>query len=157
MVPDKKKIPLMDEDFIEGEPGEILTFFGEPCHEGEEEIKKCGCGRAFLTLNSEKRSSVGIVKELNQEDVRDSFEKAIFKTKTLNPFGKDIDLESAEMEGTVALLSAFSEITWEDLKELSRRLSKSYPGAIFGVKNYRTGSTLKYRRWANLQLQKEKG
>lgn len=148
VAPEIDEVPIIKTDILEAQPGEILTLFGEPCHEGIEEIRRCGCGRVFLGLQSGRRSSVGIVFDVDDAEVVKLLETSpVVKMTMLDVEGNRIP-ESSELEGTMSMVSAFSETSRLDLKEISQTIAQSKAGAVFGVRNSRTRCRLVWRKWA---------
>ena len=140
-------IPRLSHDFIETQPGELLTYFGEPCHQGIQEIFDCGCGRAFLSLQSGERSSLGVVHEMSETAVKEIFSQAIFVKNSFDVIDGEKETNAPEFSGILTMLSTFSDVVWMDLLDISQRLQNVEIGSVFSVKNGRSGSFLVFRKW----------
>lgn len=68
-APDAERVTTKKNDFNSATPGEVLTL-GSVCDGDAAHRRRCGCGRAFSGLDSTKATTFGIVKEMDDDDVR---------------------------------------------------------------------------------------
>jgi hypothetical protein len=146
LAPDVTEVAMKADDFCTVAPGTLLTLYGEPCHEGEEEIWLHGCGRALLALDDAGWSTVGVVAEMSDAVLRERMQKAVYVTQTMEALGEGETVGLApESEGAWGMCSVFAAVATADLRDIDRRLGAVAAGSVFGVRNTGTGSRLVHR------------
>lgn len=68
--------PLDHMDFCFGCESDLLALPTFVCESGALERQTCGCGRSFTSVQNSKASTIGVVEDMNEYDLRREFQES---------------------------------------------------------------------------------